>query len=150
MRYKKTLTECYINDEWVEYSLYAVNEWAYLNVENKEYLGSSYLRRVDGITLANRTLFHYWRWLNAERKDKMKRVLVRNTEKEEQVIDLCDLDINKAVIAKNHQGEIIGMVIYEDRGYITRRFGGSSCSGHYPTLQECVKRDSQYYTFYVE
>ncbi len=78
----------------------------------------------------------------------MKKVIIK--EREIETNKWCDVSEDSVVLAKNSRGRIVGMIIEEHDGYITRKRDGSGSSGHHPTLYDCIKRDSEFYTYFIE
>jgi hypothetical protein len=74
----------------------------------------------------------------------MRDVLVHE---DKDAIDVEMLPLNASVFAVDTNGDIVGMIIKENEGYITRRSDGCGSSGHHTTLQGCVRGDSAYWDF---
>ena len=72
------------------------------------------------------------------------------TEKRDTV-HIDDIDENKATFAVLKDSlKVVGMVIKDRQGWITKINSHGGCSGHYPTFKDCIKMDLALYDFYQD
>jgi hypothetical protein len=76
----------------------------------------------------------------------MRDIIVEQKSGDGEIL-LRDVNCNHAVLAIDDEGDIVGMVIKESGGYITRKTNGCGSSGHHTTLQDCIRADSKYWDF---
>jgi hypothetical protein len=70
-------------------------------------------------------------------------------EKTEKFINIKHINKHKPIFVKK-DGKLTGMVVNEDgKGWITRLGGGNGSSGHYETLESCIKKGMEFgYTYH--
>ena len=77
----------------------------------------------------------------------MRRIIL---EKEDpDTIPFSDINQGNPIFAKK-DGELRGMVVKEEDGWILRLGGSSGSTGHHNTLRKCLEIDMQYdYEFFI-
>lgn len=77
--------------------------------------------------------------------------MLKITTEKRDLIYINNADETKATFAVLKGSlEIVGIVIKEKDGWITRIRSHNNCSGYHPTFQECVSRDLAVYDFYQD
>ena len=77
----------------------------------------------------------------------MRKIILE--EKEEATIGLDDIDETKPIFAKK-DGELCGMIVKADAGWILRLGGNSGAYGYYMSLRACLERGRNYgYEFFI-
>lgn len=77
--------------------------------------------------------------------------MLKITTEKRDVIYINNADETKATFAVLKDClKIIGMVIKEKEGWTTRIHSHNTCSGYYPTFQECISHDLAFYDFYQD
>lgn len=77
----------------------------------------------------------------------MRKIMLH--EKDSTTISFAGVDHKDPIFAYRH-GELEGMIVQEDGGWILRTGGNSGSSGYHKTLRECLERDMEFgYEFFV-
>ena len=79
----------------------------------------------------------------------MRKIILGNRPQNAEVIYESEIPDNSLIVAFD-KGRIAGFISKETEGFIARinSFAHGS-SGHHASLSECLKHDSQYFTFAV-
>lgn len=77
----------------------------------------------------------------------MRRIILQ--KKDPDAIPFDSVNQDDPIFAKR-DGELRGMVVKEDRGWILRTGGSSGASGHYNVLRRCLESDMRFgYEFFI-
>ncbi|MCP4991008.1 MAG: hypothetical protein GY928_34660 [Colwellia sp.] len=77
----------------------------------------------------------------------MKKVIFGSVE----LVELENVSEQTPIFAKDNKGKLLGMVISEEGGWITRIGGDCGASGHFSTRMECMEAGLHLgFTYFVE
>ncbi|MCP3968316.1 MAG: hypothetical protein GY718_18560 [Lentisphaerae bacterium] len=77
----------------------------------------------------------------------MKKVIFDSIE----TVALGNVSERTPVFAKDNKGKLLGMVVSEKEGWITRTGGDCGASGHFSTRMECMEASLHLgFTYFVE
>ena len=80
----------------------------------------------------------------------MKKVIVK-WENPTNIVILADIKEGVPIFARDKKnGALKGLVIKEDRGWITRTGGTTGCSGYHTSRDACIQYDLEFYDFFIE
>ena len=79
----------------------------------------------------------------------MRQIIIN--ESKEKEIRLSEISEHDPIFAKNKEGKLCGMIVYEDEGWILKIGGSYGATGYHKTRQDCLQSCLIHgYTFFVE